>query len=163
GHGWPVRAVEIESLTEQQIGQDLLGLARALTHAADRIAWLGLLRAPWCGLTWADLESLCGDERERTIWELLHDGARLERLSTDGRRRAEGLRDRREAAAAERAGLPLAAWVERVWRRLDPEHAAAADAEARAAAERFFALLARYERGGQIDDPAKLEALLGAA
>ncbi len=53
--GWPVHAVEIDALGEQPIAQDLLGLARALAHLDDRIAWLAVLRAPWCGLTWADL------------------------------------------------------------------------------------------------------------
>jgi len=60
GHAF--RAVEIEPLAERPVVQDLLALTRALTHLADRAAWLALLRAPWCGLTLADLVTIAGDE-----------------------------------------------------------------------------------------------------
>ncbi len=63
GHAF--RAVEIEPLAERPVVQDLLALTRALTHLADRAAWLALLRAPWCGLTLADLVVFAGDEHAK--------------------------------------------------------------------------------------------------
>jgi ATP-dependent exoDNAse (exonuclease V) beta subunit len=139
----------------------LLGLARALAHRDDRIAWLAVLRAPWCGLTWADLHALCHDAPRRAISDLAGDPARVERLSADGRARLEATRIRLEGALAARGESSFARWVERTWRALDGPACVDRDDELRAA-EQFFALLAREERLGDLDDPARLAAALDA-
>ena len=64
GHAF--RAVEIEPLAERPVVQDLLALTRALTHLADRAAWLAILRAPWCGLTLTDLVTFVGEVNANT-------------------------------------------------------------------------------------------------
>ena len=86
----PYRAIEIEELGERPVVQDLLALTRALAHPADRVAWLAVLRAPWCGLSLADLVALGGGEDAPTIWEAMHDEVRLAALSEDGRGRVTG-------------------------------------------------------------------------
>src|SRR5205085_12035423 len=76
--GLAFRAIEIEPLGDRPVVQDLLALARALSHLADRTAWLAILRAPWCGLTLADLAALCGAQEDSTVWAAMTDAARLE-------------------------------------------------------------------------------------
>ena len=60
--GLRFHAVEIDALYHKPIVQDLLMLTRALSNPADRLAWLAVLRAPWCGLQpgrrWVDLVAL---------------------------------------------------------------------------------------------------------
>ncbi len=118
------QAVDIEGLDGRQHVQDLLTLFRALHHRADRVHWLALLRAPWCGLKLADLHALAADDKKSTIWQLMQDEARIARLSEDGQQRLKHVRDvlqpafaqprppapaalaRRRLADARRAALP---------------------------------------------------------
>jgi ATP-dependent exoDNAse (exonuclease V) beta subunit len=113
--GLSFRAIEIERLAERQAVQDLLTLTRALLHPADRSAWLALLRAPWCGLTLADLHALVGDERDAAVWDLMRDETRVARLSVDGRRRMLGARAVLATAFAQRGRARLRRHVEAVW------------------------------------------------
>jgi ATP-dependent exoDNAse (exonuclease V) beta subunit len=159
--GLAVHAVEIDSLGEQQVAQDLAGLTRALLHLSDRIAWLGVLRAPWCGLTLADLEALCGDDRDAAIWDLLREPARLSRLSPDGRARCESVVATLAAAFHARESAALSRWIERTWIALGGR-ACLDDAVEQQSAEQFFALLAAAERGGDLDDPVLLGRALDA-
>jgi ATP-dependent exoDNAse (exonuclease V) beta subunit len=73
------RAIEIDRLGEKQVVQDLFALTRALTHLADRVAWLAILRAPWVGLSLAEF-SLHFENKAGTVWELVQDVPDLERF-----------------------------------------------------------------------------------
>ncbi|MFL2546682.1 MAG: UvrD-helicase domain-containing protein, partial [Candidatus Rariloculaceae bacterium] len=108
-------AVELEPPSEREAVQDLLGLTRALLHPADRIAWLAVLRAPWCGLTWADLNALVEQDPNRSVWDLMNSPERTASLSEDGRVRLENCRHALQGAAECRAQQPLSRWVERTW------------------------------------------------
>lgn len=84
--GIPFRAVDLEGLNERPEVLDALALARALLLPEDRLAWLGVLRAPWCGLALEDLHRLTsGDEdaiRRRPVPELLAERRELVNASS---------------------------------------------------------------------------------
>ncbi|MFQ5672678.1 MAG: UvrD-helicase domain-containing protein [Nitrospinales bacterium] len=83
----PFQAEEIYSLDTRPAILDLLALMRSLLFPQDRLSWLAILRAPWCGLALEDLHRLCHDDTSSPIWALLNDCERLARLSTDGQTR----------------------------------------------------------------------------
>jgi ATP-dependent exoDNAse (exonuclease V) beta subunit len=134
------QAVDIEGLDGRQHVQDLLTLFRALHHRADRIHWLALLRAPWCGLTLADLHALAADDRKSTIWQLMQDEARVARLSEEGRRRLMHVREVLQLAFADRARQHPRRWLEGIWLMLGGPRCLGAP-EALKDVEAFFALV----------------------
>ncbi|MBL8518644.1 MAG: UvrD-helicase domain-containing protein [Betaproteobacteria bacterium] len=117
--GLAFRAVDIDPLAGRAAVRDLAALTRALIHPADRIAWLAILRAPWCGLTLADLHALCvrdEDGREPVLWDALREP--VMRLSPEGEARAVKLVDALAPVLADARRGALRGRVERAWRRL---------------------------------------------
>jgi ATP-dependent exoDNAse (exonuclease V) beta subunit len=116
----PFRAVEIEQLSERQEVLDLTALTRALLHPADRVALLAVLRAPWCGLTLADLHTLTGSGdstlKEHSIQRLIAERGHL--LPDDSIQRLTRVWSVLQSLAAQRARLTTAKLVERAWRSL---------------------------------------------
>mgnify|MGYP006273132981 CR=1 FL=1 len=111
-------AVEIESLKNRPVIRDLLSLARAISHPADRIAWLAVLRAPWCGMRLEDLHALAGDVPEAALLDLLQDSDRMARLNPDGRARGRRVYDILRPAVQNRERRSLRRLVEGAWLRL---------------------------------------------
>jgi ATP-dependent helicase/nuclease subunit A len=109
------RAIEIEHLSHRPVVQDLLALTSALVHLGDRVAWLAVLRAPWCGLTLADLEKLVGDQHAAAIWDLMGETERCARLGPDGQQRLVRVREVLDAALSQRSRYRLRRWVEGTW------------------------------------------------
>lgn len=113
--GKKFRAVEIDALGERPVVQDLMSLTRALLHPGHRLAWLSILRAPWCGLRLADLDALVKGDSTSAVWDLIRDPARQEQLSPDGRTRVDRLIPLLGNALARRGRLPVRRWVESLW------------------------------------------------
>lgn len=113
--GIPYHAVEIDKLSSRQTIQDLFALTRALIHPADRIAWLSILRAPWCGLTLNDLHVIAGQRAHGNIYTQLSSQSVISTLSLDGQRRLKRILPALKWAITQRQRLSLRAWVETVW------------------------------------------------
>lgn len=154
--GLAFQAVEIEALGERSVVRDLTALTRALFHPADRIAWLALLRAPWCGLTLADLTVLAGDDHGAAVWTLMSDPPRMQKLSADGARRLTRVRGIIAEFVAARRRESVARWIEGAWLALGGP-ACIADSAGLEDAQAYFRLLESLEEGGDIIDFAALE------
>ena len=114
------RGVDLDPLNECHEVLDVLALTRAMMHPADRIAWLAVLHAPWCGLGIADLLALTGEgpeaDPDTTISELV--AARSDRLSNSGQQLLHRAWPILATAAATVGRNPLSVHVERTWRSL---------------------------------------------
>lgn len=159
--GLAFRAVDIDPLAGRAAVRDLAALTRALIHRADRVAWLSILRAPWCGLTLADLDALAApdaDGYERTLWEALQDDRVA--LSSDGRVRADKLSRALAPVLADARRGTLRGRVERAWVALGGP----ATVDPRGGlddAALYLDHLATQERAGTLPDLVAFEASLG--
>jgi ATP-dependent exoDNAse (exonuclease V) beta subunit len=154
--GIAAAAVDLRRLGDTALAHDLLALARALVNPADRLAWLAVLRAPWCGLTLADLEALAGDDPDATIPDLLA-GSGRERLSTEGQAAVARLQDAWARIAARAGELDLRDRVEGLWIELGGPACAGEDLPL---VDDLLAYLDEVDTGGDCVDPLALAALL---
>ncbi len=153
--GLHFRAVEVENLGGQPVVQDLLALTRALSHPADRTAWLAALRAPWCGLSLAELHALAGADADTAVPLLMQAADDLAGLNPRfAHTRAVLLR-----ALSARARGSLRQQVEQTWIALGGP-AALAGAEALADAAAYLELLEELDEGGILPGVGELEQRL---
>ena len=156
----PYRAVKVEALGDRSEVLDVLALTRALLHPADRVAWLAVLHAPWCGLGIADLLTLTGEastENNRlTIPTLVE--TRAHHLSPEGQTLLHRAWPTLQTAAAERGRSNLTILVARTWRSLGGDATLTPDQLTNV--EHFFSLLRSLEQpGAWVDLPGLQQKL----
>lgn len=158
--GLPFQAVEIEQLTHRPVIQDLLALTRAMLHLGDRIAWLAILRAPWCGLTLQDLHTLAAGDLQKTILDLLRQYPQLVQLSADGQQRLARVLPILESALSQQTKRSLRRNVEGTWLALGGP-ACVTDKTDLDDAEVYLQLLEKLDGTGQPPDIQALEEQVG--
>ncbi len=159
----PFRAVELENLKDRPEILDAASLARALLNPEDRVAWLGVLRAPWCGLSLAELHAIAGsDDASRPIapvLALLHD--RLDLLSAESRKASERVLAAFASVPRLRSNLPAVSTgtlLQQLWLSLGGDYCV--DATGRANLDLFWKLLDELPGGEQDLTGSALEAAL---
>lgn len=144
------QALEIEHLDDRQTVQDAFSLTCALMHRADRVHWLNLLRAPWCGLTLSDLHALSADNHRATIWQLMHESERIQTLSADGQLRLIHVTKVLTAAFEQHGRIPMRRWLESTWLQLGGGKCLIEAGDNRDV-QVFFDLVEKVSRNGYLD------------
>ena len=143
-------ANEIESLIDKTVIHDLLALTQALLHPGNRLAWLSVLRAPWCGLLLKDIHTIAYQQQSSTLWQRLLNYQQLP-LSDDGKQRCRRLVEIIDKALGNRRRQTLRITIEGTWLALGGP-ACLSHNDALQHAQRFFALLDDVGQGEDIDD-----------
>lgn len=110
--------LEIEPLKDKMILQDLLTLTKALLHLGDRVAWLSLLRAPYCNISLNDLFILANHESSLPLCWTLSAFKDVPMLSDDAINKLRVFIPILEEALADKDRFPLSVWISNIWRKL---------------------------------------------
>ena len=131
------QGVDIDPLATRSYIQDAYFLTQALLQPENHLAWLSVLRAPWCGLTVSDLFDL----------------KRNNPLSQEAQTRFNHVKNIFTIARQTRQSEPLSLWVEKTWRKLGGHHCLSV--EEHDDMEKFWTLLDEY-RYEDFDIPKSL-------
>ena len=161
GAGIPFAAVDLDRMVDRQMILDLASLAHALIQPDDRLAWLAVLRAPWCGLTLPDVFALDAVTAGGSLCEAIvaHPHVCPAGISTEGAHRLHRLAASIAPAVADRGRMPLSTAVRGVWLALGGP-ACVSEPSDLEAADRFFSLLAEHAPAADVPEwNAFLDAL----
>jgi ATP-dependent helicase/nuclease subunit A len=157
--GLRYKATEIERLGTLQLITDLQMLTRALTDITDRIAWLAIMRAPWCGLLLDDLEIIAGEAHSCIYLNASNDNF-IKQLSDDAQQRLASLLENLQPWLPTTTSIGLRERVEGAWLALHGP--ALIDDQAQlAASDLYFNLLQKHSPKGLLLEPEIFNQQLG--
>ena len=115
---FPIEATEIDSIEYNQSFQDILCLTKALYNFNDRVSWIGILRAPWCGLKLEDLTCLFEINESKTPWSIINTPSIVKHLTSDGQKRLAFLQNVISKSIQFRGRVAHRFFIESIWRQL---------------------------------------------
>ena len=157
------KATEIYPLKLKMVVMDLLSLTRGILSPTDRVAWFGILRAPFCGFELLDLHVIsktCSDHStpmELTIIEQVakiyaeYKASGVTKLTPNGQIILERVAPLLVSMWGNRMRGRLCDNVEKHWLKLGGDKTLS-DENNFEDAERYFQLLSMYEVDGSIRD-----------
>lgn len=148
----PFQGVDIDLLAMLPHLRDVWSLTQALLMPAHRLAWLSLLRSPWCGLALADLHCIANHAKSQSIYFALSQLEHITGLTDEGRLRAQFVYTILHAALAQRHQQLLVDWIISTLQQLHINAVLTQDQQDDL--EQYWLLLERFEKEGQIADMA---------
>ncbi|MBE9532070.1 MAG: PD-(D/E)XK nuclease family protein, partial [Proteobacteria bacterium] len=141
------RTTKLDPLGECAVVQDLMSLTRALMHPFDRVAWLSILRAPWCGLSLKDIHLLTHTNIKGPVYPLINNGELKAKLSVGAQERLPRIAEKIAKAQKLRGKVDFALLLESLWVELGGP-ACLSDASEMEDAQAFFELLRKFLESG---------------
>lgn len=149
--------VDIQPLKELQAVIDVLALCKAICREDDRVAWLAMLRGPWCGLSLTDIKQFAV-RQDLTIWQQISTHNRQAQLSDSAGACLDRFCKVMYQALRQRQQVSLASLTRWAWRSLGGEHtlmgANIGDIET------VFNLIEELQRGADLPSMSELDKAL---
>ncbi len=157
--GVSYQAQDIDPLSQRSAVSDAVALTRALLHRGDHLSWVTVLRAPWCGLSLADL-LIFQCQTDSDLLQMMQEQTLLNQLSADGRLRVQSIVPVLLSSVAQRGRCTLRQLVEETWLHLrGPECYAATECDD---VEQLLLLLEKLDYGGDLHSFEQLEEELNS-
>jgi ATP-dependent exoDNAse (exonuclease V) beta subunit len=112
------QGTQLDLIAEKQVVLDVITLTQALLQPEHRLAWLAVLRAPWCGLTLSDLYWVAHAYPDKPLCQVMHYNEHLHQMSEDGKARLHRVLHILNEKIANRSRASLRVWVTSAWEAL---------------------------------------------
>ena len=161
----PYQSLEIDPLSSKRHIQDLLLITRLITNPSDRIAWLGLLRGPWCALNHAELFEVFSaseaslKEAGQNYAERIQHLLQTNRFDKDLSKKLDWFLVQIKSACYAYQRRPLNEIVMKTWILLGGPETLAYDSDSQDV-EAYLDLLIEYEKYAVVSDWATFETAL---
>lgn len=153
-HQISYQGTDIDLLAHLTHLRDIWSLTQALLTPGNRLAWLAMLRSPYCGMTLEDIHKIAQFNKKKSIYFALLNLDQIQ-LSDDGRQRALFFLNVMQASLAKRYSQRLSDWVAHTLQALHIENIL--NESQLDDLEQLWNLLDRYELDGRL--PAMKEFL----
>tara|TARA_B110000858_G_scaffold194792_2_gene249879 strand:+ start:4062 stop:7496 length:3435 start_codon:yes stop_codon:yes gene_type:complete len=156
----PWLANEIDRLNTLPLITDLTSLTSAVCNHADRLSWLAILRAPWCGISLEDLHVVANFGSNVSVFESmaqLSSGQADNQLSADGLARIAKLTSILRGALAAKQQTRISRVIRSTFKELGGEKILRSESE-RDSVERFYEILKGSEVAGGLENFAEFES-----
>lgn len=149
-------ATDIDKVENLSSVNDAMSLIKSVLNPADKLSWLSILRAPWCGLQSHDLLAIESADFSQILWEKLKKIELIDDLTDDAKKRLIPFIGIMEFIMVRRFETPVRELIETCWTLLGGGRLYALEIEAESVAW-LFDELEVAETGGILEDIVAFE------
>ncbi len=149
-HHIPYQGSDIDLLSNLPHVRDIWSLTQALLYPANRLAWLAVLRSPFCGLPLADIHSIALFAPKKSIHYALQHIKDIKNIPLESQERATCFIEIMNRALTSRHHTYLSEWIVQTLDALNGD--LILNQSQKEDLEQFYRLIDCYEEQGRISD-----------